>query len=118
MELIREGDTFAPLLPRETYEQLYQSGPDVTFAGLPSRLGTADAAAGGWRINGRWPFASGCQHAEWMAGFCSEDICNKAVSGGAQAQHLHCKAIKEKSHVRLASVRNPAYRIDLLTGGR
>jgi alkylation response protein AidB-like acyl-CoA dehydrogenase len=64
------GDVFAPLLPRETYEQIYQSGPDVVLAGSAQPAGTADAAAGGWRVNGHWPFASGCQHAGWMAGFC------------------------------------------------
>src|SRR3979490_3438018 len=48
---------FAALLPRETYEQVYQNGPDVIIAGSAQPEGTAEAAAGGWRVNGRWPFA-------------------------------------------------------------
>jgi alkylation response protein AidB-like acyl-CoA dehydrogenase len=60
---------FAPLLPRETYEQVYRNGP-VIFAGSTQPAGTAEVAAGGWRVNGQWPFASGCQHADWMVGFC------------------------------------------------
>jgi indole-3-acetate monooxygenase len=63
-------DMFASLLPRDTYEQVYQSGPDVIIAGSSQPVGTAEAVAGGWRVNGRWPFASGCQHAEWMLGLC------------------------------------------------
>jgi alkylation response protein AidB-like acyl-CoA dehydrogenase/mannose-6-phosphate isomerase-like protein (cupin superfamily) len=63
-------DIFASLLPRETYEQVYQSGPDVIIAGSAQPAGTAEAAAGGWRVNGRWPFASGCQHADWLFGLC------------------------------------------------
>ena len=38
-------------------------------AGCP-RAGQSRATAGDWRVNGRWPFASGCHHADWMLGFC------------------------------------------------
>src|SRR5882762_11276452 len=64
------GEIFAPLLARETYEQVYQNGPDVIFAGSNQPAGRAEAIAGGWRVSGRWPFASGCQHADWIVGFC------------------------------------------------
>jgi indole-3-acetate monooxygenase len=61
----------AALLPRQAYEQVYRNGPDVIMAGSATAPGgTAEAAPGGWRVNGRWPFASGCQHADWMAGLC------------------------------------------------
>ncbi len=61
----------AALLPRQTYEQVYRNGPDMIMAGSAAVPGgTAEAAPGGWRVNGRWPFASGCQHADWMAGLC------------------------------------------------
>jgi indole-3-acetate monooxygenase len=63
-------DLFAPLLPRHTYEQVYQNGPDVIIAGSAQPAGTAEAVPGGWRVNGRWPFASGCQHADWIFGVC------------------------------------------------
>ena len=56
--------------PRETFERVYRNGPDVILAGAIAPVGTAEATAGGFRVNGRWPFASGCQHADWMAGFC------------------------------------------------
>lgn len=61
---------FVPLLPRETYERIYRDGPDVVVAGSTAPLGKAEAAPGGWRVSGRWPFASACQHADWLAGFC------------------------------------------------
>jgi alkylation response protein AidB-like acyl-CoA dehydrogenase len=64
------GGIFAPLLPRETYERVYQHGPDVIIAGSTQPAGTAEEAARGWRVNGRWPFASGCMHADWMIGLC------------------------------------------------
>jgi len=60
---------FMPLLPPETYAEIYRRGPDVIVAGSAQPAGAAEAVAGGWRVNGRWPFASGCQHADWMFGF-------------------------------------------------
>jgi indole-3-acetate monooxygenase len=60
---------FASLLPRETYDRIYQHGPDMIFAGSSQPAGKAEMTADGWRVNGRWPFASGCQHADWIMGF-------------------------------------------------
>jgi indole-3-acetate monooxygenase len=61
---------FASLLPRETYDRIYRDGPDVIFAGSTQPTGTAEAVEGGLRVNGRWPFASGCQHADWILAAC------------------------------------------------
>jgi alkylation response protein AidB-like acyl-CoA dehydrogenase len=58
------------LLPRDTYDHVFRNGPDVIFSGSSQPAGIAEAVSGGWRVTGRWPFASGCQHADWMAGLC------------------------------------------------
>jgi alkylation response protein AidB-like acyl-CoA dehydrogenase len=76
-------DMFAPLLPRDTYEQVYQNGPDVIIAGSVQPAGRAEAVTGGWRVNGRWPFASGCQHADWMFGLCVMTEGGKPLPGPA-----------------------------------
>ena len=81
------GGIFAPLLPRETYEEMYRSGPDVTLGGSVQPAGTAEPTTGGWRVNGRWPFASGCQHADWLIGFCTMAEHGKP-SAGADARPL------------------------------
>jgi alkylation response protein AidB-like acyl-CoA dehydrogenase len=60
----------APRLPREVYEEIYRRGPDVIIAASTQPAGTAEAVEGRWRVSGRWPFASGCQHADWMFGLC------------------------------------------------
>jgi alkylation response protein AidB-like acyl-CoA dehydrogenase len=70
MAIATGGDLFAPLLPRETYDEVYRAGADVVLAGSGQPAGTAEASGGSWRVTGRWPFASGCQHADWMVGFC------------------------------------------------
>ena len=65
------GSLFAPFLPPRTYELIYQGGPDVIFGGASQPLGTAEEVrAGGRLVSGRWPFSSGCQYANWIAGFC------------------------------------------------
>jgi alkylation response protein AidB-like acyl-CoA dehydrogenase len=64
------GPLIAALLPRDIYDRLYRSGPDVMIAGSTQPVGSAEATDGGWRVAGRWPFASGCRHADWMAGLC------------------------------------------------
>jgi alkylation response protein AidB-like acyl-CoA dehydrogenase len=61
---------FAGLAQRETYDRIYRNGPDVPICGSSQPAGTAEPVAEGWRINGRWPLASGCMHAGWIAGFC------------------------------------------------
>jgi Acyl-CoA dehydrogenase, N-terminal domain len=79
------GDIFAALLPRQTHDQVYRNGPDVILAGSAQPVGTAEAVAGGWLINGRWPFASGCQHPDWMAGLCVMTEGGKPFRGDAGA---------------------------------
>ena len=72
---------FAALLPRPTYDRLYAGGPDMMLAGVSQPVGTAEATEGGWRVNGRWPFASGCLHADWLAGFCVMTEGGKRLAG-------------------------------------
>ena len=61
------------LLPEPTFETIYADGPDVIVAGAFAPRGTAEAidgGEGGYRVNGRWSFASGCQHARFLFGNC------------------------------------------------
>lgn len=74
---------FVPLLPRETYDRIYRNSPDVIIVGSTAPLGKAEAVPGGWRVSGRWPFASGCQIADWIAGFCVMTENGKPISGQA-----------------------------------
>lgn len=54
-------------LPADTRVQVYaQRGPGTLGAGAVAPKGTATPAAGGYVINGRWPFVSGCRHASWI----------------------------------------------------
>jgi|BarGraIncu00222A_1022003.scaffolds.fasta_scaffold00462_14 alkylation response protein AidB-like acyl-CoA dehydrogenase len=69
-------------LPRETYERICGNGPMV-IAGSSQPAGTAEASGTGWRVNGRWPFASGCLHADWLVALCVMTERGKPVPGPA-----------------------------------
>ena len=74
---------FMPMLPRQLYDQAYKDGPDLITAGSLQPAGTAEAVAGGFRVNGRWAFASGCEHADWMIGPCVMTKGGKAIPASA-----------------------------------
>src|SRR5258708_28690217 len=61
---------FATLLPRTTYDRVYSASPDIIIAGSNLPLGEATPTEDGWRIHGRWPFVTGCQHADWILARC------------------------------------------------
>lgn len=56
----------AGFLPDEAVDKIFAGGrvPPAAVAILPT--GTATPADGGYRLTGRWPFASGVRHAEWL----------------------------------------------------
>jgi alkylation response protein AidB-like acyl-CoA dehydrogenase len=68
-----EGPLLFRMLPRTSFDALYAAGPDVIIAGASKPTGVATPVEGGYRVNGQWAFASGCQHAHWFIGSCVVD---------------------------------------------
>jgi alkylation response protein AidB-like acyl-CoA dehydrogenase len=60
---------FSGLLPAEGARQVF-ADRNCVLAGTFRATGVAEAADGGYRIMGRWPFASGIMHASWLIGGC------------------------------------------------
>jgi indole-3-acetate monooxygenase len=61
----------SPFLVNPTLcERIYGDGKDHIVAGSGQPVGTAERVTGGWKVTGSWPFASGCQNAEWIGGSC------------------------------------------------
>ncbi|MGK3994719.1 acyl-CoA dehydrogenase family protein [Sorangium sp. So ce1024] len=58
------------LLPRERFDAIYAGGPDVIIGGGFNAQGEAHVTEGGYRVTGRWGFATGCEHADWLFGNC------------------------------------------------
>jgi alkylation response protein AidB-like acyl-CoA dehydrogenase len=58
------------LLPRHRFDQLYADGPDLIVGGGFAPRGKAELHGSEYIVNGRWAFASGCQHSKWLIGNC------------------------------------------------
>src|SRR6202046_4083445 len=65
-----ETPMFLALLSRKRFDSLYGNGPDVIIGGAFAPRGHAEMIDGGYRVSGRWSFASGCQHSDWLFGNC------------------------------------------------
>jgi alkylation response protein AidB-like acyl-CoA dehydrogenase len=50
--------------------ELYATDPRVVTGGVFAPRGSAIAEGDGYRISGRWPFASGSEHCAWLMGGC------------------------------------------------
>ncbi len=57
-------------LPRSSFDAVFPRGKDVIVGGVFNPTGFAIPVDGGYKINGRWSFASGCQHCDWLYGNC------------------------------------------------
>jgi len=62
----------AGYLPEESARAIYSS-PATMVAGVFAPRGRATPADGGFAVSGRWPFASGCRHCDWLMGGCVVD---------------------------------------------
>jgi alkylation response protein AidB-like acyl-CoA dehydrogenase len=58
-------------LPRGAFDEIL-AAPDAITAGVFSPSGAIAADGAGYRVTGRWSFASGCEHADWIYGNCVE----------------------------------------------
>jgi alkylation response protein AidB-like acyl-CoA dehydrogenase len=61
---------FAGYLPKTAAEAIWGTDPDVIIASSFGPGGRAVVVDGGYRVSGRWSFASGIHQAEWLCGGC------------------------------------------------
>jgi alkylation response protein AidB-like acyl-CoA dehydrogenase len=107
-------------LPRAAFDELFASGRNVIFAGVFSPSGSIKAVEDGYRVTGRWSFASGCEHADWLFGntveriddgvphlrtavfspeqIVIEDTWNVAGLSGTGSHHFHVDDVFVPSH--------------------
>jgi alkylation response protein AidB-like acyl-CoA dehydrogenase len=72
-------------LSDEVAREIYGARPDVVSGGVFAPQGRARPEGGGYRVSGRWAFASGCEHSAWLMGGCLvlEDGVPRTLPGGA-----------------------------------
>lgn len=54
-------------LPNEAVETMFADGRVPRGAVVAMPIGKTEIVDGGYRLSGRWPFASGIRHSEWLA---------------------------------------------------
>jgi alkylation response protein AidB-like acyl-CoA dehydrogenase len=57
----------ASLFPERAQADVWAANPDAWIAGSLAPNGETVPVEGGWRVTGRWPWASGSMHAQWVA---------------------------------------------------
>jgi indole-3-acetate monooxygenase len=60
----------AAYLPEQGARDVFGNGPGAVTCGVVAPKGKAVTVDGGYRVSGRWPFASGCHHSGWVALNC------------------------------------------------
>lgn len=56
-------------LPEPAAREIF-GRPESVAGGVFAPRGRATATQDGFRVTGRWPFASGCRHCDWLMGGC------------------------------------------------
>jgi 3-hydroxy-9,10-secoandrosta-1,3,5(10)-triene-9,17-dione monooxygenase len=57
----------ASLFPEQAQRDIWGANPEAWVAGSLAPIGEATPVDGGWRVTGKWPWASGSLHAQWAA---------------------------------------------------
>lgn len=71
------------LFPEAAQRDSYGANPDAIVSAVIAPRGKARAVEGGYVLNGFWPFASGCEHSQWLfLGAVVEDADGEAVGEG------------------------------------
>jgi alkylation response protein AidB-like acyl-CoA dehydrogenase len=78
----------AGYLPEAAAREIYAE-PTTVVAGVFAPKGRATPEPGGFRVSGRWPFASGCRHADWLMGGCVVDGGMRLMLAPAEAFTIH-----------------------------
>ena len=86
-----DGGYLGAFIDQDVARQMYRDLDAPTAASLIF-TGRAVKVDGGYRVTGRWPFASGCQHCEWISLTCvlSDDAGNPILDERDRQHHLMC----------------------------
>jgi alkylation response protein AidB-like acyl-CoA dehydrogenase len=94
--MVGVGNNVAAGYMSETGAREVFADPSAPTAGIAAPAGTAVREDGGVRINGRWPFASGITHCEWIWVGCmvTEDGRPRMTPHGPEIIHV-CLPVRE-----------------------
>jgi indole-3-acetate monooxygenase len=67
------GGMIPAFLEEAAAAEIYADDPTAVIAGALIPSGTAYSVRGGYRVSGRWAFASGVEHSAWVVAACRVD---------------------------------------------
>ncbi|MFJ1589119.1 acyl-CoA dehydrogenase family protein [Kitasatospora albolonga] len=71
------------LFPEQAQDEVFGADPDTRVSGVLTPSATARRTEGGYRVSGRWHYASGSWHADWsVIGFPVPDATGRIVDQG------------------------------------
>ena len=74
---------FAGLASAQAQDDIWGSNPEARIAGVFAAVGRTKRVRGGFVVSGKWPWASGCLHADWaMVGVPIVDIAGVEIDQG------------------------------------
>lgn len=81
----------AGLMREDGAKEIYGPDPTAQSAALAAPIGHFTREKGGLRVSGRWPFASGIDHCEWIwtGGIVFEDGAPVMTEHGPEIHHVH-----------------------------
>ena len=86
----------ASLFPDRAQRDIWSADPDAWVAGSLNPIGETTQVDGGWRVTGRWQWASGCLHAQWAAcGINMKDDSGRIVNVGLSLMPMSDLAIED-----------------------
>ena len=68
--LMNVNALFLGMAPEECQDEIWGQNPDARIAGVLSPTAQATRVEGGYLVTGRWPWSSGCLHADWLMMGC------------------------------------------------
>jgi alkylation response protein AidB-like acyl-CoA dehydrogenase len=90
----------AGLFPDRAQQDVWGSDPDAWVAGSLAPHGDAKPVDGGWRVTGRWMWASGCLHAQWAAcGIHMNDDKGQTVNFGLSLMPMTDLTVEDTWHM-------------------
>jgi alkylation response protein AidB-like acyl-CoA dehydrogenase len=82
--VLAEHQWIIACMPEQAQQDVWGDDPSAVASSSLAPRETARATQGGWRLSGRFPFSSGCQHAQWaIVGARCDD-----ASGARQTHYL------------------------------